>query len=398
MQSASQSFEKPDLSVTLIDTLAAFESLKDDWQGLCARDPEANAFLSWPWLVHSFSGNPQRWSVLMVRSRGSGTLVGALPLKYRLRWSRSQKTFQTELESGTRLVGSPYGGMLCDPAVEPAVLAHVAAALPAFPWTKLSLDYLPQRARAEALAAALTQAGADTQLSDSGGTGSRKRLTSRVLALPGTFSDLLDGHVTPELAQGFAQWQQSLSADPTCDLTFSDAAHFDDDFAALSALAVETGQQEALEKLRFSEPALRAGAASGQVVLPMLWQDGVLRGGIGHVFDTLEGTLLQLCAVFDAVAEASEARAYVTLLAMQWAIDLEGLFYDFGRISSRHSKDFAVMKDRCVSLSVKRDPPADLVFDPICTVAALKRIESLLSKGKTKTAKAACAQLAELLF
>ncbi|MDJ0822978.1 MAG: GNAT family N-acetyltransferase [Paracoccaceae bacterium] len=397
MHSESKSFATPDLTVSLIDTLADFEALKRDWQLLCSRDPDANAFLSWPWLQQCFADNPQRWSVLLVRSCGSDALVGALPLKYRLHWSRSQKAFQTELECGTRLVGGPYGGLLCDPAVEPAVLARLAQALPAFPWTKLSLDYLPQRARAEALAAAFDAAGLSATLSDSAAAATRKRLTSRVVALPDTADALVTEHLSPELAQSYAAWCAALESEGGLQLTFSDAAHFDQDLAALSDLAATTDQADAVEKLRFSAPALRAAAASGQLVMPLLSQDGTLRGGIGHVFDTLDGSMLQLCAVFDPAEDETDARMFTTLQAMQWAIDLGGMFYDFGRISRRFSKDFNVMKDRCVSLEVTRDVPDDLAFDPICTGAALKRIESFLDKGKTDRAKAACAHLAQML-
>lgn len=125
------------LEVTLIDGPGEFLALREAWERLYQADPESTVFLSWPWLNQAFQDNLYRWSVLVVRKRDtSGDIIAALPLKYRVHWSRSRQELQTELEAGGRLVRSAYTGVLCHPEYETAALQALAARLTHLPWTR----------------------------------------------------------------------------------------------------------------------------------------------------------------------------------------------------------------------------------------------------------------------
>ncbi len=151
-----QEVHLPSYRVALVDTLEGFRSIRDDWESLSSLDRDANSYLSWDWLHGAFQSNPARWSVLTVRSRGTNALLGGLPLKYRIHWSKSKQQLQTELECGTRLLGGPYAGMLVDPSCENLVLRKFVSAMRVLPWVRIKLKYLPQEHRAMTLAKAFS--------------------------------------------------------------------------------------------------------------------------------------------------------------------------------------------------------------------------------------------------
>ena len=85
------------MRVDLIDTLEAFDALEQDWNLVQGLDPDAGYFLSWRWLAEVFRANPGKWRVLAVRPEsGLGGYVCFLPLRLRVRWSRSRREFSTQ--------------------------------------------------------------------------------------------------------------------------------------------------------------------------------------------------------------------------------------------------------------------------------------------------------------
>ena len=150
----SSGLSKNRLRVEVIDTYAGFLAVEQAWKSLEDRDPEMTVFLSWDWLAQPFRQNPFRWSVVAVYTRTGDDLIGLLPLKYGVRWSASRKEFQTEIEAGGRLIFSEYTGFLCDPEFEQPALEAMVAQLQAMPWSRLSLRYVAQHARAEMFYAA----------------------------------------------------------------------------------------------------------------------------------------------------------------------------------------------------------------------------------------------------
>lgn len=386
-----------DMQVSLIDTLSGFHALKTSWDALCQRDPDANVFLSRGWLSHSFQQNPGRWSVLVTTSPDAKGLTGAIPLKYRLHWSKSRNRFQTEIQSGTRLSGAPYAGLLCAPEIETQVIARMAASLATMPWSKLTLANLPHKQRADALADRLKARGCQVTISDAGSASSGKRMSSHVLTLPDRFDTLLSSQVTPTLAQGWEQMASRIGETSDFQVRFVDARDFDVVCDQLEHLAKASGDTRALDRLELARPALRIAAAEQCLLMPVMTRTSEILGGLGHVFDPRDGTLLQLAGVTAPEDKPGDIRAFLTLLAMRWTIENGGLFYDFGRISTRFTKGFATEREETYSLAATRDADSDLCFDPICTSAVLDRIATFVKSRQYDKAIKACAQVSDIL-
>ncbi|SMX36508.1 hypothetical protein MAA8898_00892 [Maliponia aquimaris] len=393
LQTPDRSRFSADMDVSLVDSLTGFDALREPWEALGRRDLESSVFLSWGWLRRSFCDNPARWSVLTATARGSQQLAGALPLKYRLHWSRSRNRLQTEIECGTRLSHAPCGGLLCAPEVEDQVIDRFARALQTMPWSKFTLAYLPQGGRVEKMAQRLAAQGCRVTVEDPASAPSGKRMVARVLPLPDSIEELLAGQVSREVAALWGHWRARMGRGDL-HLRFAAAQDLDPALAALDALAKARGDRRARDRLKEARPALRIAAAEQCLVLPHLWAGETLLGGLAHVFDPLEGTLTHLAGV---TGQDSDARAMLTLLAMQWAIENGGLFYDFGRISSRYSRGFETEKEASYTLTATRDADADLCLDPINSAAAVQRIADFVKAGEPDKAMRACDQLARLL-
>ena len=96
--------------------------------------------------------------MLVARRKGTARdVVGYLPLKLRVHWSRSTRQCQTEVEAAGRLAGSEYTGFLCDPGLEEPVIAAFAKYLAGLPWVRLSLRYEPTLRRSALFGAAFGQ-------------------------------------------------------------------------------------------------------------------------------------------------------------------------------------------------------------------------------------------------
>lgn len=397
LQSPTTGSFRADMKVTLIDTHEGFEALKAPWDALCQRDPDANVFLSWGWLHRSFRDNPARWSVLVTTTLDSQVLTGALPLKFRLHWSKSRQRFQTEIECGTRLSHAPNAGLLCEPQIEQQVIDRMVRALKTIPWCKLTLAHLPQKSRIDALAEGLQAQGCKVTIRDPASAKPGRRMASHVMPLPDSFAALMSTQIAPSVAQDWDHLGARIAAGSDMNLSFVTAEGLDAACDELDALAKAAGDQRARDRLKAARPALRIAAAEQCLLMPVLSQNGKILAGLGHVFDPQDGTLLQLACVTAPDAGAGDLRSFLTLLSMRWAIDSGGMFYDFGRISGRNTKSFATERDASYTLTASRESDADLCLDPICTSAAFDRVSAFVKSGQYDNAIKACDQLSALL-
>ena len=92
------------MQVERITTLDDFRALKAAWTGLHDQDPEAGYFLSWAWMEQVLTAYRDEWLILAAREGGAdGPYVCFLPLKFRMRWSKSGQAFKTRLAAAGKL-------------------------------------------------------------------------------------------------------------------------------------------------------------------------------------------------------------------------------------------------------------------------------------------------------
>lgn len=120
MSTASALRAQAQVRIEVVRDLETLDALEPAWRRLDASDPEATAFLSWPWIRGRLQALSSPWEVLVAHAQPEGRIVGLFPLR--------------QLRSGGAwgMAGSPLAdttGMLCACEAEAPVLAAVVAHL-----------------------------------------------------------------------------------------------------------------------------------------------------------------------------------------------------------------------------------------------------------------------------
>ena len=224
-------FQQPGTAVPVVDVidcLEEFRALKSDWLALERRDPHSSVFLSWAWLAAAFAGNPGRWRVVIVYC--GSRLLCALPLKYRVHWSRSSREFQSQIEAGGRLLWSEYTGFLCDPDDQGQALALAAVKLRTMPWAQLSLRYEESPDRAQDFLSAFPVDRYDAGLREYRiNKGQTDNLVCPRVALPGDFDHYLDGLRSRSHRQKLRRAMRQIGVGGDLRVSVSGADGFDED-------------------------------------------------------------------------------------------------------------------------------------------------------------------------
>ncbi|MDX8448565.1 GNAT family N-acetyltransferase [Mesorhizobium captivum] len=126
------------MRVDVIDGFDALVQLRDNWDAVYAADPEAQYFMSWPWIAGWFKRLRYQWLVLAARQDDSSSYVGFFPLQ--LRTERTgDGTFHNELRTGGGYFAG-YAGFLCKPDVQDVVVQAFAEHTKRLNWAKLHLE------------------------------------------------------------------------------------------------------------------------------------------------------------------------------------------------------------------------------------------------------------------
>jgi len=384
------------LDINYIDSLSEFEAVRATWDALYARDPDAMVFLAWSWLAEAFQSHDGPWTVITVTSRDTGALIAALPLKLRVHWSPSRKRLETELEAATRLFGAPSTGLLCDPVIEDKAVAMLAQGLAEMPWQKLTLAPLPYGTRAETLANLLAREDCSVRLDGPDSPDTLRRMHSRILPLPDRLTAFFDLPDAPGLGQRFTAWFKDLQSGDRIRLEMLDAQRLPALWDALEALAEESADPRAPDRLASARPQLEMAAKQQALFCPIVFKDGHLVAAMAHVLGAADDTMVHVLTLLAPEAQDSDFGLFLRLTALHRAIKRGAHFYDFGRVSRRTTAPFSTHPAPLARLSAKREETEPHCFDPCCTQAALLRIRDFVAQGKAAEAMAACTQLSEI--
>src|SRR5262245_43081832 len=114
--------------------------LRENWDALYERDPEAHYFLSWPFLskyLRRFDGS---WFVLAARPGPEGyTYSALLPLRFSAKMSQPSGQFYNEIHMGGSYVAD-YTGMLSAPEFADRAAIAFAKHLKTMHWAKLHIE------------------------------------------------------------------------------------------------------------------------------------------------------------------------------------------------------------------------------------------------------------------
>ncbi len=121
--------------ITVINSIAAFDELKDNWERIYNADVQATFFLSWAWLRGYLVESRRAWFILAARPTGSDDFVAFLPLAFTRQFNGVMQTLE--------MAGNPesdYTGFVCLPQyAEKAVAAFAAYIQHHLAWDRFNI-------------------------------------------------------------------------------------------------------------------------------------------------------------------------------------------------------------------------------------------------------------------
>ncbi len=116
--------------------------LKENWDALYERDPEARYFLSWPFLSRYLRRFDGSWFVLAARpDPGKSAYAALLPLRFRAKMTVKTGRFYNEIHMGGSYAAD-YTGILSAPEFADRAAVAFARHLKTMHWAKLHLENL----------------------------------------------------------------------------------------------------------------------------------------------------------------------------------------------------------------------------------------------------------------
>ena len=388
-------------AVTTVRELAAFDALRPAWDRLHAEDPDAGVFLGFGWLRRLFAENPGDWCVkLLTDPHDPSRLLAALPLRVQLRWSRSQKRFQTHFAAAGRLCFTEYTGFLCARGSEAAALDALGRHMAGQPWASFALRYEPTGRRLQAFARAMEGQAAfavnwpEHRING----GETDQLICPQIALPENFETYLEGqsrNTRKKIRKTMRRYFDSGEVTPR---VLEEVPYEEVRDALLSHWAArwrEANSPERLEAVGAKYGRMLDRARDlGLLYMPSLWHQGRVVGALGFVIDPASGAYHCMVTGRDIEVQAIDLGLLMHAHAIEDVIGRGGTLYDFGHGTEPYKFHYATSTLELGNLVIERR--AGGVFDPAMTGAALARCEQMLRRGQTEDLARALRQAFEI--
>ncbi len=394
-----------DLTVHVVRDLDALEALKPEWNAVHARDAQAGVFLSWDWMMQGFRANKGRFSVLVARGDGiSDAIVGILPLKSRLHWSRSRSEFQTQYEAGGRLIWSEYTGFICDPDWEAETLPAFASALGQMPWMSFAMRYVDQTDRIKLFRKSFPKSAFSTALKPYLiNKGQTNNLVSPQVALPTDFDQFLKSALSANSRQKFRRTERKHLETGDLHLTGTSSATIEAHLGILLKFWMTKweplkGRSAAAKTAGNYRKIVEAAFATNTLFLPVLWRGDRPIGALAHILDRKLKKVHFIVVGRDLEFDAPYVGQILHLGSIEWAIAHGYRVYDFSHGNEPYKYSYGTTDVETQFLTVqRRTADRGTVFDDANTTEAVARIQTFIKAKKYDRAVQGCEQIVATL-
>lgn len=388
------------MSVELIEDVARFHALGDEWDALYRDDPDAQIFLSHRWLGDLHARRPGV-CILLWREAADAPLAAALPLRRELVLDRERRRFRGELlMAGNHW--ADYTGVLCRPGAEADALPAFGERLLGFPWERLRLDSL--RVSDERMAWLLSAIDGEryaveprTPRDNDGET--RLDVAPRV-RLPAHVDDWYAALGTGT-RQRLRRERRRLEADPDLAVRTSTPATRADDLAAFHRLWLarwgETKGASAARKADKYVAILADGLDAGQLRLDVVDAHGRPVALAAVYDDPVHRVLSFYAGARDDGFRDVSAGLLLHARLIEDAIERSYRVYDFLRGDEDYKHALGGVDETLVNLAVRPTPPTpeQVMLDPCHRDAALAAIDGVRGSARESTIGRLYSQLLE---
>ncbi len=393
------------MQVDVIETWEGFERLKHAWETLHSQDPNAEYFLSWPWLAEVFRANPGRWRVLAARPGDAGSdPVCFFPLKLGTRWSGNSRQLTTELQAGGKLSWGQYTGFVCHPEWDESAIPAIASRLAEMPWGRLSYKNDPCANRLKLFLDGFADPGYRVSQGEeiiNGGT--VDNLVCPYVQLPGDYETYLQSCLSSNTRQKLRRFWRKFEAAEDLSITDSTAETYERDLTILlekwfESWAPSRGRRSAERAVRKYREVLGQSHALGAVHIPVLWRGNQPLGALANIVDRKKHHLYFIAAGRDETVNDPNVGLLLHAHNIQWAIANQITTYDFCHGNESYKYSFGASDRQVSKISVSRNPESGIGrLDPVHIGEALRKAIELMESNRVDDAAHACRRVLPLL-
>ncbi|AZO09629.1 GNAT family N-acetyltransferase [Mesorhizobium sp. M3A.F.Ca.ET.080.04.2.1] len=394
------------MRVDVIDSFDTLVRLRSNWDAVYAADPEAQYFMSWPWIAGWFKRLRYQWLVLAVRKEGSSDYVGFFPVQLRTERTRDG-AFHNELRTGGGYFAC-YAGFICDPDVEEDGIRAFAEATKQLNWSRLHLEIIfvsPRRLRGflSAFPAPEFLTGKVRRPDDGDGIDHDVYV---YVNLPGDWEEFLNGRLGPATRKTARRTLRAIDDAAEYRVTDVTAATLERDlqillrfwenqWGAKLAARYHPGLPQAM--INNFRNMLRCAFEDDALYLPVLWQGEKPIGVQATLIDRKNRSLIGMLNGRDMTIRKPAPGFALHLYSMRWAIENGFTVYDLQTGDFSYKYDFGGLERRVecllVSTASRRNLGGRLEARSLPVVLA--RAKALHQAGDLDGAVRACRQILE---
>jgi len=335
------------MRIDVISSHEDLERLKANWEELYRADPDAQYFLSWPFISTYIRRFPGRWFVLAARSgSGSSPYVALMPLRLGTMMNGKTGLFYNEIHMGGAYVAD-YTGAVCAPEFAQAAMAAFAKHLRKMHWARLHLtDLRMSPARERAFFKNLDDERLTVrEVSRWDKIGNIDNSICPFAELPETWEAYLEKKVSANTRQKLRRLLRKVEGSEDFRITLADASTIERDIEILLGFwRTKWGPRKGdrLAGIQRTHRRLFLDAlADGSLFLPVLWHRDRPLGGLAIFVDPVKKTYFFYLAGRDEETDIVPSGLVLHAYSIRHAIENGFRTYDFLRGNESYKYSFA---------------------------------------------------------
>lgn len=387
------------MKVDVIDSFAAFEALRPNWNSVYAADPDANIFLSWDWMSKWLRDGDPEWLILAARQNATAReYVSFFPLRVNTRPAKGGGFF-TEIGMGGGNVAD-YTGFIVRPTCADAVIDAFARAIKKVNWAvarfsrmRVNEEYHNRLIRW--FPSTKFDVLLDYPMKDSAGIDNS---ICPYVTLPGTWEQYLS-NLSANTRQQLRRLLRKVDSEPDLRITHASSADIDRAITILIELWTQKWNERKGHRIPDLQRMLRAQLRDyydlGILYMPILWRGDTPLGVNANLIDGEKRVMHFLIAGRDENCSNPQPGLALHAHSIRHAIEMGLTRYDFLRGNERYKYSFGSMERRISNTIVRTKPGAaqGRVLDVRSIPRALHLIKELKSAGKWPEVEAGYRQI-----
>lgn len=285
------------MRIDIIDTIAGFDAIRDNWDQVFMDDPDAQHFLSWIWLKNYLSRR-RRWFILALRERDpDAPYVAFFPLRLITHLNEKTGLFYDEIMMAGNFTAD-YTGFIVRPDYEHHAIAGFASFLKHQNWTELKLEYFSGPAdRREKMIQALQHPEVMFRDSSPKNNENIDNTICPVVSLPASFDDYLERCMSSQTRQKLRRFLRKVEGDDIYRITMATAETIDRDLDILFNLwrikwSARKGAERTERLIITTREMLMDCFNSGNLDVPVLWHGDQPLSALANIVDRQKKAIL----------------------------------------------------------------------------------------------------------